>query len=200
MKKTFLTMMMLCFPAFATTQGNSSEFGAREVHRSSADLPDEIAYGVFLELLDATNDPTDPDSQDVYWHILGEALGYEPHEDRALLRERSSVFEGELSSISEERAKAKEKVLCRGLRRQRSEKELHTAANSLSEVTAAIKRKHYLMVRNALSTEERASFQAYLDKLKEQTTYTEWDSSLVNNPALGGRDITELVQSHCSQN
>lgn len=161
-------------------------------------MPNGVAYGEFLKLLEATGRSTDPDTQDMYWHILADALGYDAHDDAAILGQRAALFQDDAQQISEERRQARQKVLCNPRRKDvRATEDLHNAVNSLSEITNAVKEQHYLVMRNLLTGAERRAFRKYLNKLKAQTTYTTHDSRIVNNPTLGGRDIRAAVRTAC---
>ena len=199
MHKVYLLILLLC-PALAAAQESADTFGARKAYRSSASMPNGVAFGEFLNLLEATRTSADPDTRDMYWHILADALGYEAHRDADLLRERAELFRSEARRISGERQRIREEVLCRlPGNNERTDEDLHDAVNSLSDISKAIKERHYLVVQSSLTGQERRQLREFLNELKTQTTYTTYDSRIVNDPAISGRDIREAVRAACAK-
>jgi hypothetical protein len=199
MRFVFLAVA-LAIPALSLGQGNSTEFGAREVYRSSEQLPDATAYVLFLKTLKGLRTNQDPQSQDAYWHVIGSALGYEPHSDISALQNRAQLFEGQLERIASEKGSARREVLCRlDSFDARSDEQLYDLIESADAVTRIVEHKHYRLAKSALSAREKSALQNYLADLKLRTTHYVVDSRVVLDRSLGGPGPAKAVAAFCER-
>ena len=168
--------------------------GVLTAYRGSVALPDEVAFRVWLGLINGLRD--EPELVEV---TVAEALGIDldsrsgPSEVAAFTAE----FQDMHLELRRDRAASISSILCSKDLPEKNFDEIIDILNSLEMVKRNVSKDYLSFARESLSSEQRQAFDAYLIQLKKTITYSEADSRTAydRDPQ---RDIRTELGQHCS--
>lgn len=185
-----LALGVLIFLAAAAVAlaGVDQEEHVRASYHGTAEMPDPIAFGIFLGAFDLSDSELAP--------MVAEALGLPLTEDTyKKVMERVELFRAAATAISEEKAANKFELLCSESIQTRSQQETYAALNAVDDLKELIVQKHFVLTINKLTLEERAAFLKHLQERKLNMSYAKVDSRAMREEVP---DIKSAVKLRCN--
>lgn len=192
-KHRFAVLAFAVLSIFGTA--NAQENGIVQQYVDSPDLPDEIAFSLFMSF--TNSDGALPGIENV---LVGRALNLDANISEELIQIEEYVvyFKGLAQEIELDRAKMNQAELCTADRNTRSPEAAIAAMNQTDVVHQVAWQNGYQKAIAHLDERSRTEFIRYLDKLKLSSSWTQVDASRIYNQE-DGRDVYSDTERWCAR-
>ena len=160
-------------------------------YHGSTELPDGIAFRVFLALIQSP--PEDPEP--VNLRLVAKALGIDADETGGYeaARPYAEMFQDIRRSAERDKTSEKFELLCTPNRASRTDVEALNALVLAEDLDDEVNDRYYAETLTQLGTERRSHFQDFLETVKKGTSY-----SRSNDAAPGMTGLVE-VERYCAE-